>query len=413
MTPINFGKSNPLANLRKRWAVLAIASVLLLLTVHLILREWWGAVEATLWLGPSTVLMGFLLWTFWQGLAENHRQGETQLLPRLGYGTVLTILRGMLVALMAGFAFSPRPEGWLAWMPGSLFSLAVLCDYLDGYLARRTNYATRLGEKLDMHLDGWGMLIASILAVRYGQVPLWYLSVGLARPLFIAGIRLRRKAGLPVHSLPEDISRRALAGVQMGFVAVILWPVFSPPGTHLAAALFALPFLIGFLKDWYSVCGAKALRAKEQNLTYASGSPPPRASFRAWFSGEGLIRWTPVPLRIAIVGLLVLSFGMGSPFAQFKVIALDVPQPAATLAGWLLIVLLQIAGGAGLALGAAGRVSALAVLISVGLIGRFASPGLTEFLLIICASALFFLGTGVYSLWKPEDRLIYKRLGEA
>ena len=33
----------------------------------------------------------------------------------------------------------------------------------------------------------------------------------------------------------------------MGLLAVMLWPIFSPPGTHIAATLFALPFLAGFL----------------------------------------------------------------------------------------------------------------------------------------------------------------------
>ena len=71
------------------------------------------------------------------------------------------------------------------------------------------------------------------------------------------------------------------------------------------------------------------------------------------------------------------------------------------LSGWLM-----------LALGAAGRVGALAVLFALGLQQRYAPLLAHEFLLVACVSGLFFVGTGAFSLWTPENRIIERRLGE-
>jgi CDP-diacylglycerol--glycerol-3-phosphate 3-phosphatidyltransferase len=123
----------------------------------------------------------------------------------------------------------------------------IVIDCFDGYLARLHNEVTRLGAMMDMSLDGLGMLIGVLLLIQFGQVPALILLVGLARYLFLLGIWIRRRIGKPIYELPENPLRRQFAGAQMGFIGVILFPVFSPPGTYLAAMLFALPFFLGFL----------------------------------------------------------------------------------------------------------------------------------------------------------------------
>jgi CDP-diacylglycerol--glycerol-3-phosphate 3-phosphatidyltransferase len=95
-------------------------------------------------------------------------------------------------------------------------------DFLDGYVARVTHRTSRLGEILDMHWDGFGVLVASWLLVLYGQVQAWYLVVGLARYLFVAGMQIRERRGLTNYPLPPSMTRRAMAGAQMGFIAVVL-----------------------------------------------------------------------------------------------------------------------------------------------------------------------------------------------
>jgi hypothetical protein len=57
-------------------------------------------------------------------------------------------------------------------------------------------------------------------------------------------------------------------------------------------------------------------------------------------------------------------------------------------------------------------VASIAVLIAIGIGQGIGGLGVLEALLVAGATALFFLGTGPYSLWSPEHHLIAKRIGE-
>ncbi|MGB5061590.1 MAG: CDP-alcohol phosphatidyltransferase family protein, partial [Candidatus Promineifilaceae bacterium] len=151
------------------------------------------------WALLSGLMLAYVLALFWRNLPANHRQGETAVLPTLGLGNSLTLYRGLATALLTGFILSPWPGGFLAWIPAILYMTADIADYLDGYAARVAHHATRLGEILDMEYDGLSVLIVTLLAVWFGQLPLWYLPLGLARYLFVFGLWLRARRGLPIY----------------------------------------------------------------------------------------------------------------------------------------------------------------------------------------------------------------------
>jgi CDP-diacylglycerol--glycerol-3-phosphate 3-phosphatidyltransferase len=386
-----------LTSLRIRWAWTALLCAAWITGGFFILRIYWSPASAVQWLAFSAAGVVYLLWILWRGLDYNRRAGEKHLFSKFGLGNQLTLCRGALTAALVGFLLSPRPDGWLAWIPGSLYTLAAMIDLFDGYAARRTNQTTQLGEMLDLSLDGTGVLIAGVLAVQYGQVASWYLLVAFARYFFVAGIWLRKRLGLPVYDLPLSSARRPFAGAQMGFIAVILWPVFSPPITQIAALLFALPFLARFGLDWLEVSGMTAKWATRKDL------------FRGF--QQTITRHLPVLLRGIV---LILLIGMTLSEAQASAILPAWTGQISTYPFiWIMaILILQGISGMLLAMGVAGRIAALAVLFSKGLLLRFASLTYADIFLILCSAGLFFLGTGAYSLWKPEDRLIFRRLGE-
>ena len=167
----------------------------------------------------------------------------------------LTLARGMLLALLAGFLFTSEPAGLPGWLPALLYSVAAIADFLDGFWARRTGTQTRLGALLDGELDGVGILVAVILAVQYGHLPAAFLVLGLAKPAYAAGLGLHRLFGGRVHELPPSYMRRRLAGFQMGITAVFLWPIARPPVTTLVQGLVGVPLLAGFLRDGLAAAG--------------------------------------------------------------------------------------------------------------------------------------------------------------
>ena len=236
----------PMNRLLKLWRRFLVVCLLALAGGFALFWYSWSLEAALRWIWAPALSAAYLSMVLLRNFSANHRLGEDQILASLGWGNLLTLTRGLFVGAMAGLIFLPQPQDWWIWLPGTLYVLSDLTDFFDGYIARRTNHATLLGEILDMSFDGLGILVASLLAVRYGQVPPWYLAVAFARPLFVVGIWLRKKLGLPIFDLPPSMTRRIFAGMQMGFLAVILLPIFSPPAAHIAALFFGLPSPGGF-----------------------------------------------------------------------------------------------------------------------------------------------------------------------
>jgi CDP-diacylglycerol---glycerol-3-phosphate 3-phosphatidyltransferase len=386
-----------LPRLKKRWAAFTCIGIVTLVSAALLLHHLWESRFALHWLLVSAAGMFYLAGILWRNLDQNYRPDGTNLLPTFGPGNSLTLLRGLLLAGLAGFILLPRPLELLAWAPAIIYTLAIAADYFDGYAARVSNHVTRLGETLDISLDGVGVMIASILAIQYGTLPAWYLLVPVARYLFLAGIRIRVRRGLPIHELNPSLRRKAFAGLQMGFLSAMLWPVFTPPGTTFAAFVFALPFLVGFVIDWFGVSGLlRQNNGRQAATTYAF-----------------LLAWTPIALRMAV--FIGASVAIGAEINNFLDPSVQTSTSADVPGAGLGIILLgaEIMVLFLLVLGAAGRVAAIAGLLLLGIHQIHADLNLTQYMLIFVYVAILYLGTGKYSLWKPEERLIFKQAGRS
>ncbi|MCC9076149.1 CDP-alcohol phosphatidyltransferase family protein [Litorilinea aerophila] len=351
---------------------------------------------AARWLVMAGLLLALVLGILWRALSQNHRPHQKALLPSLGYGNGLSLVRGLLVGLLAGFLFSPRPTGSLAWMPALLITFTRLIDHVDGYVARITQGETRLGALLDIELDGLDVLVAVALGIQYGVLPLWYLPLAFSRQLFVAGLWLRRRQGLPIYPLPESENRRLIAGFQTGFLSVVLWPILSPPVTTLASVLFALPLLASFGRDWLVVSGL------------VDGSSPAyhtaRRRLKAMLEG-----WMPLAARA--VGLVAGGAILGQAFPDFAswrntLAEMGVALSPSILGGLAVVLLLAFA------LGVVGRVAALA-LIALACLDIWAT-GFRWWVnvpLLVSAILVAHWGSGLAALWQPEERLLQTQLG--
>lgn len=366
-------------------ACLAVAGVLFLFGLFLALQQSGMARLAWAWLAVSALLSAYPFWHLWRHLHLNRLDAGSPLIPSLGPANVMTLSRSVLNACLAGFLVAPRPEDWAAWVPGLLYLVSVILDYLDGYVARITGRSTLLGEVLDMHWDSTGALIGSILAVRYGQAPLPYILMGLARYLYVFGLWLRRRLGLPVNDIALNPAGRPIAGMEMGFLAVILLPIFTPPATQVAALLFLLPLVISFLRDWIAQTRRVPAASAALHLVHTR-----KVNWRAVHAA------VPLAARVLVVGLLawilIDPHGLaGSPYKLVLVAAAAIPA---------------------LLLGAAGRVAALLVLLISGLLLQAAPLDARFWMVLLFSTLLMMLGTGKFSLWKPEEWLIHRRAGE-
>ena len=384
-----------------RWWGLVVVCVAVLLLGFFWLRQAWQIEFANRWLALTVPPLIYCLWVAWRGLPENRRVGETAVLPTFGWGNRLTLLRGLAISMVAGFLFSPWPDGWLAWLPMLLYTAADVADYLDGYLARITNHATGLGERLDMEYDGLGMLIVSLLAVWYGQLPWWYLLLGLARYLFVFGLWWREKRGLPVRPLSPSVHRRVFAGFQMGFMSSVLWPIMPPAFATIAGTTFAIPTALGFLRDWLVAVGrlephsADYQQVQQQLYLFTT-------------------KWLPLALRIvlaSVVAVIFLTLPQAWPSHDwldlFRGWGLPLPAFLAIVAVSLLLL-----GGVLVLVGVLGRLAAFWLVFPIGF--DMVTRGLTwaNGVALATAVCLMLLGTGPLSRWKPEEQFLLRRVGE-
>jgi CDP-diacylglycerol--glycerol-3-phosphate 3-phosphatidyltransferase len=359
-----------------------------------------GAAEtARGWAILAVPVLGYALWTVGRNLGRHHRPTETALLPVFGPGTVLTLARGLVGGLLAGFIISGRPPMALAWLPALLYTLAGLADGLDGYLARRRRQQTRLGEILDMEFDALGVLVVAALAVRWGQWPPVLLVVGLARYLFLAGLTLHRRWGGALCPLPPSAIRRVLAGLQMGVLSVTLWPITPASLATLIGGLFTVPFVIVFTRDGLLA----ACRLDAQTAGYRSA---------AVAAETVLARVLPLPVRVlAALAAGITGITLGRTFAAYQTALAVFGLPAANSVAFGFLGLLALTTPL-LALGIGGRPVALLMLVPVGFtLAAVSGPMVAYAALVGCLYVLLF-GTGMASLWPWGEWFFHRRPGE-
>ena len=343
--------------------------------------------------GLASSVMLYLFWQFYQRLADNHREDETNLLPTLGLGNCLTLLRGIAIGFLAGFLFSARPMGNLiAWLPAILYTSVIVLDYLDGYAARVTNHVTKLGGALDGIFDVSGFLIAVGLVIWYGRLSIVFLVAGMAFYLFSFGMWWRRKHSRPVFDLPPSKRRRLLAGFEMSVISVLLWPVdVSVAVTNLLGAIFILPVLVGFWRDWLVVSG----RVNPESPQYRNV----RARLANLFD-----RWLPPLLRCIAVtnSLLYLRPFIWNSDVWSALGNISLMGIIAFGVGIINIMLLT---------GTLTRVAALGLLIPTFMYTLANGLIISSGLLLVSLSLLMLFGGGKWSLWQADDVWVYTKAG--
>ncbi|MGZ4956919.1 MAG: CDP-alcohol phosphatidyltransferase family protein [Methylobacter sp.] len=328
--------------------------------------------DAGQWLLQAGLLWGFICQHIWRRLDLNRANAETPLYSHLGWGNRLTILRGGLIALTGGFLFQNHDNALNVWLPASLYTLAAILDRLDGFVARRSQQVSLLGNELDISFDALGLVVAPLLAIGLGKIHWSYLILSAAYYIYRWGLQRRRNLGLPVHALPPNPLRRTLAGFQMGFIAVAFWPLLNPVLTTSAGIAFMLPVLFGFVADWWVVCG----------------SVQPQALNRLEiFSG----RFFQPGLRVLLVLLLFLA-------------AKDSALPSLT--GMTVDVFGLLLSTGLILLGFAGRLGALILIMLLGWHYPSGAIDFTGYVLIFTTSWILLLGTGRFSLWQWDDEWV-------
>ncbi len=100
----------------------------------------------------------------------------------------LTLFRIAVIPLLC--LLYPWDFKILNLLAAALFGLGAITDFLDGYLARRMNNVTKIGEILDPISDKLLVMAALVVMTDADVLSGWITVLILARELGISGLRL-------------------------------------------------------------------------------------------------------------------------------------------------------------------------------------------------------------------------------
>lgn len=101
---------------------------------------------------------------------------------------ILTGFRFMVVPFLL-FCLQPGTETKVALFGFSLFALAGISDFFDGYLARRWKAQSPFGKLMDPLADKILVTVALIMLIPMGRISAVVVFLILARELVITGLR--------------------------------------------------------------------------------------------------------------------------------------------------------------------------------------------------------------------------------
>ena len=133
---------------------------------------------------------------------------------------LITMIRVGAVPVLVWLLY--MPGSWPPWMAAVLFFVAGISDFLDGWLARRMNWESTVGQFLDPVADK--LLVSSMLVmlVIIQMIPAWITVAIICREMIVTGMRL--VAATKGFSVPSDMAGKSKTALQMTAIFLLLLP---------------------------------------------------------------------------------------------------------------------------------------------------------------------------------------------
>ncbi|WP_294643640.1 CDP-alcohol phosphatidyltransferase family protein [uncultured Aureimonas sp.] len=207
---------------------LAATALLLTIAASLLVSHaglGWQTLPLSLALFLPTV--GFVVWRL-----DDHRHG------RFGPANIVTTARGGMAAVIGACACEygrlTATDGALQWLLVGSALLALALDGIDGFLARRSGLASPFGERFDMEVDAFLILILCVLALACDKAGVYVLAIGLMRYAFLGWAALDPRLARP---LAPSMRRKTVCVLQIALLCVVLLPPVPSPVSDALAVL--------------------------------------------------------------------------------------------------------------------------------------------------------------------------------
>ncbi len=151
----------------------------------------------------------------------------------------LTLTRILMVPVLVLFLLQGSP--FSRGIAATIFAVAALTDWLDGYLARTHGLVTPLGEILDPVADKLLIMAALLPLVALGRVDAWVVGILLGREFLVTAMRaLALRSGLVVAA---SALGKAKMGLEVAAIIFLILDLLPPSGTVLIWAAMIVAIL--------------------------------------------------------------------------------------------------------------------------------------------------------------------------
>jgi len=176
---------------------------------------------------------------------------------RMNLPNLITLLRIFLIPIFILVYLTPTgPRSSAAAL---IFLIDALTDLMDGYLARRWQQITKLGNFLDPIADKFLVLSALILLVDFQKVSSWIAIIIIGRELAVTGLRaIASSSGIVIAA--DDAGKYKMVIQTVSIVLLILGTKVGPVNLHvwgtfllwismILAVLSGIQYFVIFLKQ--------------------------------------------------------------------------------------------------------------------------------------------------------------------
>lgn len=159
----------------------------------------------------------------------------------------------VLLILLQACAHPPVPL-WTAWLALVLFVAAALTDWLDGHLARRWKIESDFGRLFDPLADKLLVVVTFVGLLGVGLLPIWFVSLVVAREFLITGIRLvagQKGVVLAAEKVGKHKTVTQMVTAILGLLLLAMDPAHQNGRILLEAAVWITAMVTAGSGLWY------------------------------------------------------------------------------------------------------------------------------------------------------------------
>ncbi len=159
----------------------------------------------------------------------------------------------VLLILLQACAHPPVPL-WTTWLALALFVAAALTDWLDGHLARKWKIESDFGRLFDPLADKLLVVVTFVGLQGVGLLPVWFVSLVVAREFLITGIRLvagQKGVVLAAEKVGKHKTVTQMVTAILGLLLLAMDPAHQNGRILLEAAVWITAIVTAGSGLWY------------------------------------------------------------------------------------------------------------------------------------------------------------------